>query len=418
MNTPLSKQQGTKSGYRLIGLFVLLFLTLTFAVRLSFIVKYADFYYSFSGVNSLSELALQAIPAEARSFIAAMLRLTADEYMHLGPTKKIKQNFMAGAFAGNTELIAMLGLSLVFEPSHIESYINISHNMAIYIRHFTDAIRFLQRGILLNRDSAELHKLYASGAFCYGFSKKYTISDPVRIQHRRRIAIKYIDKAIEAYLNKADEITGDADDFANLENYLELKCRFLIDIGQHQEALKLWQNPPFRVAKRTNVLSYYLSLLKNGMRCLPKLPEHLAKPEYKALLQQSQIRAPYNLPSDYAYWFCKPKDIYDLQLFAYGLGVIGNDSGEPETTPPVDAKDKGQALECTDPNCAHHHHHHHHHGSGDVCTDPNCEFCAQAKQEGEASILEKMLYRSLIMAVLTVIIILASRRRRKPLRQA
>lgn len=240
----MSKQthKSAQGSIRLAVLTCILLLSLAMAAQQSIKSHYWDYYYPEVQVSNVTDLVLQTIPAQLKSFIAGIFRITADEYMHIGPTKKAKQNFVACSFAGNTEIMSLLELSVLLEPSNTEMYAVMSQNLAFYLNRFRGAIRLLHRGIQANRESPNLHELYGAAAYCYGFVKKPSFASHAQVKKNRKIAVNYLNGAIKAYLANEHRITPYIyDNFANLQNYYILKSRFLSDIGKKQEAVETWK---------------------------------------------------------------------------------------------------------------------------------------------------------------------------------
>ncbi|OGK12738.1 MAG: hypothetical protein A2W80_18220 [Candidatus Riflebacteria bacterium GWC2_50_8] len=272
----------------------LLLLAIAISGQFSIKARYWNQYYPETVIIDYNDLLLQSLPAQLKSMGAGLLRLTADEYMHIGPYKKARQNFIAGSFGGNTEIMGLLKLALYLEPSHIETYEIMSQNLAMYLDRFEDAIRLIQQGILANRSSADLHKLYAAAAYCYGFAESYTYDSPRPIKNDRAIALNYLDAAIKSYQANFTRIGTDSYDvFANLGNYYVLKSRFLIDIGKKYEAFAAWQNVP--AENRTGLIATYFSLMEQGIE-VPDSPEKLFEQIFANQQATKSRPAPYSLP--------------------------------------------------------------------------------------------------------------------------
>lgn len=272
----------------------LLLLAIAISGQFSIKARYWNQYYPETVIIDYNDLLLQSLPEQLKSLSAGLLRLTADEYMHIGPYKKARQNFIAGSFGGNTEIMGLLKLALYLEPSHIETYEIMSQNLAMYLDRFEDAIRLIQQGILANRSSADLHKLYAAAAYCYGFAESYTYDSPKPIKNDRAIALNYLDAAIKSYQANFTLIGTDSYDvFANLGNYYVLKSRFLIDIGRKYEAFAAWQHVP--TGNRTGLIATYFSLMEQGVE-VPDSPEKLFEQIFSNQQANKSRPAPYFLP--------------------------------------------------------------------------------------------------------------------------
>ncbi|MBU1108904.1 MAG: hypothetical protein KKB51_19660 [Candidatus Riflebacteria bacterium] len=294
----------------------LLLLVIAIAAQFSIKARYWNYYYPETVIIDYNDLVLQAVPAQLKSVSAGLMRLTADEYMHIGPYKKVRQNFIAGSFAGNTEIMSLLKLALYLEPSHIETYTIMSQNLAMYLDRFEDGIRLVQQGILANKDSVDLHKLYSAGAYCYGFAESYTFNGPMPINNDRAVALNYLEAAIKCYLANVDRMSKDSYDvFANLDNYYLLKSRFLLDVGKKSEALATWQLVPKNL--RSGLLATYFALMEQGV-AVPDSPGKLFEQILAGQSGSKEKPHPYILPDGwYQSLFNDPKD--DLKSISYLL---------------------------------------------------------------------------------------------------
>ncbi|MBU1109246.1 MAG: hypothetical protein KKB51_21385 [Candidatus Riflebacteria bacterium] len=306
---------------RLSFLLVMLMLVMALASQYTMKARHWNHYYPEALVTSLSDLALQAIPAQIKSFSAGVFRITADEYMHIGPSKKTKQNFVAGSFAGNTEIMSLLELSVILEPTNMEMYAVMSQNLAFHLNRFHDAIELLHRGILANKRSPDLHKLYMAGAYCYGFIKKPSFSSHEEVKKNRAIAVNYLNAAISSYLKNEYRLTPTmADDFANLQNYYVLQSRFLSDIGKRELALEAWNK--VTAERQKSYLGHFFTMVQQKETAMPEFPDDLLTPEYKSLFQVSTIRMPYGATAPYRFWLVDSTNLYYLTIYARGLGAL------------------------------------------------------------------------------------------------
>ncbi len=291
------------------GILLRLLLLIT-AVSAQFSIKarYWDQHYPETVIVDYSDLLLQSVPDQVKGMSAGLMRLTADEYMHIGPYKKARQNFIAGSYAGNTEIMTLLRLALYLEPTHIDTYTIMSQNLAMYLDRFEEGIRLLQQGILANKQAPELHKLYAAGAYCHGFAESYTYSSSQPIKNNREVALNYLEAAIKSYEAQAMYLASDSYDvFANIDNYRLLKSRFLLDVGKREEALAAWRLVPAQ--NRSGLLATYFSLLEQGVD-VPATPEQMFDEILKSSTK-TEKEPPYQLPDGwYQTLFVEPADTF------------------------------------------------------------------------------------------------------------
>ncbi|EKD80926.1 MAG: hypothetical protein ACD_39C02090G0006 [uncultured bacterium] len=413
MSRPFQDQ--TQSTVRMSVLLGILMLSLALASQNYMKARFTNYYYPETQVANFTDIVLQAIPTQVKSFLAGVFRLTADEYMHIGPTKKAKQNFIAGSFAGNTEIMSLLELSVMLEPTNMGMYAVMSHNLAIYLRRFDDAIELLHRGILANKNSPELHKLYAAAAYCYGFSRKPSFASRDEVKEFRGIAVNYLDAAINSYLANKHRLTPEmTDDFANLQNYYILKSRFLSDIGKRKEAMATWKMvPPDR---QISYLGHFFTMLQQNETAMPDFPDDLLTPAYNGLFQTSTIVPPYGAPAAYRFWLVDSRNLYNLAIYSRGFGAISllekdcpQHHETSQTSIDGSAEPFGEVTGCgheheneipentavspehlCGPECEHHHeqaaNHEHHHEDHEGC--PHCASARSWKQAGNSVMLQ------------------------------
>lgn len=417
MSRPL--KNSSRGTVRLSVLSAILLLAMALSAQQYIKSRYWNYYYPDVQVADFTDIVLQTIPTQIKGFVAGIFRITADEYMHIGPTKKVKQNFVAGSFAGNTEIMSLLELSVILEPTNMEMYAVMSHNLALYLNRFKDAIRLLHRGIHANKKSPDLHKLYGAAAYCYGFVKKPSFASHAEVEKNREIAVNYLNAAIQSYLKNEHRLTPEMqDDFANLQNYYVMKSRFLSDIGKKQEALATWQK--VSEDRKESFLGHYFTMLQQKETALPDFPDDLLTPEYTALFQVSTIKPPYGASAAYRFWLIDPANLYYLALYARGFGapsLLAEDCPQHQTAMSAGAADK-PFSEISD--CGHdhskqpvqhhvtvqhqhshdHQHDHgehgdeilpqgHHHEHGEEC--PHCASAKSWKQAGTSAMLQALL---------------------------
>ncbi|MBI3039848.1 hypothetical protein HYY75_12515 [bacterium] len=254
-----------------------LLLTLAFTFKVTLIADYPEIFPE-SVLLNLHPVAvvLEAVPRQLRAFFADYLWLTADEYMHFGPSKKMKEAFFSGSYAGNTEIMPMLELALILEPEHIDAYGILSQNLSFYLGRYKEGIQVLQRGIFFNKKSPRLHELYAAIGYIYGFIKSYRNN----LENNREISLRYFDAALKAYEENHGKDDPEDEVFCP-RNYQIIRSRFLVEKGEKENALQAWYSSGIDLNTGSDALSLYLRKVEKGEE-VPGLPEEL--PEIKNLL--------------------------------------------------------------------------------------------------------------------------------------
>ncbi|GEM_PF-6082499 len=173
------------------------------------------------------------IPENLRGFVAARLWEQADRYMHSGPSRIEKYRFVAGSYAGNTDLLPLLHAITVLVPGENRPWQLLATNLGRYLGKKEQAIRLLQEAIGINRGSSEIHELYAAVAAIKMFAGKPDLEE-------KRSAIKYLNEAIKTFV-----LSGKADDDhlpgLNLQAYFILRSRLELEIGFPRSALESWE---------------------------------------------------------------------------------------------------------------------------------------------------------------------------------
>ncbi|MFZ4773733.1 MAG: hypothetical protein ACOYM3_00125 [Terrimicrobiaceae bacterium] len=183
--------------------------------------------------HTISEVAVRILPRQVRDLVAGYLWLTADEYIHFGPSKINAGRFVAGSYAGNLEILPVLEMALFFDPTRIDAYAILARNLSLFLPRFQDGIRLLQRGVFYNRNDPQLHELYTELAFNFGFVQDYR-SDR---RNNRAIGLKYLDAAIRAY----DRTNGGKVKTLSIwrpENIRAIQARWLMEAGEKERAME------------------------------------------------------------------------------------------------------------------------------------------------------------------------------------
>ncbi len=183
--------------------------------------------------NALKASAVhEIIPERIRSFIAARLWERADLYMHAGPSEKLPENFVAGSYAGNTDLLPILQIITRLTPEVLPPWLLLADNLGRHLQQKEKAMMVLKQAIMQNPDHVRLHELYAAIAYLKIFTDKPDLKDKIS-------AINYLQKAIEIFpsqsVNEEFALTG-----YDLKDYQILTARLYVEISEPQKALKAW----------------------------------------------------------------------------------------------------------------------------------------------------------------------------------
>jgi len=183
--------------------------------------------------NTLPELAVRILPRQVRDLVAGYLWLTADEYIHFGPSRANTGRFLAGAYAGNTEIIPVLEMALFFDPTRIDAYAILGRNLTLFLPRFQDGIRLLQRGVFYNRDDPQLHELFTEIAFNFGFIEDYRTG----MRNNRAVGLKYLEAAIRAFKRTNGGLVKTLSIWRP-ENIQAIQARWLLEAGKKDQALE------------------------------------------------------------------------------------------------------------------------------------------------------------------------------------
>ncbi len=191
--------------------------------------------------------ALQILPERLRAFIAARFWEKADHLMHKGPVVA-KQSFVAGSYAGNTDIIPYLKFVIALCPEETAPYRLLASNYAYHLGMREDALSLLEDAFYNCENSKYLHELYASKAFIYLFAQSNSSEN--RKKELEKAAI-YIDKAISKYRK-----TGDfPDPVFKLENYYIVKARIFWELEKPHQALEAWEKSNNSLEESSDILA-------------------------------------------------------------------------------------------------------------------------------------------------------------------
>jgi hypothetical protein len=212
-----------KSGQTL--LCALLFLVCAFSCQIQ---NWLVFGEPLEDSQSLSVL----VPERLRGFVAARLWEQADRYMHAGPSSRVPENFVAGSYAGNTDLLPILQLVTELVPEELSPWMLLAENLGRHVGKKDEAVRLLQNAIRLNRKNPDVHQLYASIGRLKIFAGKPERKD-------KDSALKYMQTAISLYEKvpgpRHEDLTG-----FSLQAYHVLASRLCVELGRPKHALDLW----------------------------------------------------------------------------------------------------------------------------------------------------------------------------------
>ena len=190
---------------------------------------------------------LLILPERLRAFIAARFWEKADHLMHKGPVIS-RQSFVAGSYAGNTDIIPYLKFVIALCPEETAPYRLLASNYAYHLGMREEALCLLEDAFYNCENSRYLHELYASAAFIYLFVQS---KDSQKLKTDLEKACVYIDKAIAKYTKSGDF----PDPVFKLENYYIVKSRILWELGKPQQALEAWENSNNNLEESHDVLA-------------------------------------------------------------------------------------------------------------------------------------------------------------------
>lgn len=217
----------------------------------------------------LDRAALASIPRAVRHLIGDWMWLTADEYMHFGGSRRMGETFIAGTYAGNTEILPLLELAIRFNPSFIDAYVILAENQALHLDRFREGIRTLQTGLTENRDSPRRHELTGSIGFIYAFVDRYQ----VKLRRNPEVAARYLARAADEY-ERAGRPPIERPPL-DPQSYHVVRSRMLVELGRPQESLAAWRASGLDLAASPDLLARYLRLVEAGAP-LPERVEDLA----------------------------------------------------------------------------------------------------------------------------------------------
>ncbi|MBF0407829.1 MAG: hypothetical protein HQM10_10770 [Candidatus Riflebacteria bacterium] len=274
-----------KNNVLLSTLFLVFLIVISFTFQWTFKASYPDLYLPDVSIETPIDAAVEAIPISFRRFVAGYLWMRADEYMHFGPTRKLARDFLAGftagSYAGNTDIIPLIQLALMFDPQFIDGYEILAMNLCMYLNRFKEGIRTLQHGIIANKLLPGVHELYGTIGYIYFHIEKYDT------RHSRNIesALKYFGEALLKYEKNPGEKRVDV---MRPGNYHLHRSRIFVEKGMNDKALEEYKLSGLDLNSQ-DLLAVYLSKFQRGEQ-VPCLPEDL--PEYKLLEIEPDLPKP------------------------------------------------------------------------------------------------------------------------------
>jgi hypothetical protein len=254
--------------YGVVILVSILSLSLAMATQWAFKARHQDWTHVPGVTGDLKDAFFQAIPRPLRTLGADLCWVTADEYMHFGGSKKISQQFLAGSYAGNTELLPFLELAITLDPSFFMVYELLAQNLSMYLERFKDGIRVLQQGILANQRDPQVHELYGTIGFFHYFVGKYT----TKVKKNPRVSMLYLDAAVRAYEQNGKPTIDNPP--LGPRFYHFVRARLFVENGQPQAALAAWRLSGDSLEASDDLLGAYLRKVARG-EPVPPLPEDL-----------------------------------------------------------------------------------------------------------------------------------------------
>lgn len=240
---------------------------------------------SFSIESDRSEGLFTFVPERLRSFIAARLWEKADLYMHVGPSRIEEENFTAGSYAGNTDLLPLLQAVTQLVPHELPPWQLLATNLGRHLGRRSEAIRLLQQAIHLNRFHSEIHELFASIGAIYIFTGKPD-------EEEKTAALKYIEKAIATF-PRSRRSFDDHSPGLDLRSYYVLQSRLNIELSRPIEALSAWEKSGLPLSQdQGRLASMLIAFKQRGIIPNPREfekvnprgagPESPAQPQTKA----------------------------------------------------------------------------------------------------------------------------------------
>lgn len=157
---------------------------------------------------------IQMLPERFRSFVAAYLWEKADHLMHEGPVLE-KQNFQAGSYAGNTDIVPLLKMIITLCPDQTAPYRLLATNYAYHLGMKSEALNLLDAAKINCSNSINCHEIYASEAFIRLFTKTEN-------ENNRQVLEKVISLLDEAIYKFKPDVQF-PDPAFTLENYIDVK---------------------------------------------------------------------------------------------------------------------------------------------------------------------------------------------------
>ncbi|MDD3146350.1 MAG: hypothetical protein PHD82_03525 [Candidatus Riflebacteria bacterium] len=203
---------------------------------------------------------LQFVPERLRSFVAARFWARADEMMHRGSLPGSQQQYIAGSYSGNSDIVPLLQVVITLMPEELAPCQLLSRCLAS-LGSVDAGLRVIQNSILGNQGHISLHELYASAAYLKLFSGDKPGLNEIRS------ASRYLEKAAAIYDNAAVKFSSDP--AFNASSYQVLLARLYLELDQPETALQAWA----KSGQDLDASQDRLAVLLRGFRDNGSLPE-------------------------------------------------------------------------------------------------------------------------------------------------
>lgn len=190
-------------------------------------------------------LAVRFLPQRIRSLVAALLWSRADYYHHLEPNSTSFSNVQ-----NISDMAPLFQTIMLIMPEELAAYQLYARNLSRFYAEDLQARQILQQAIINNKNSQNLHELYASIAFITFFSMEQTEKNFIS-------TAKYLNKAIEQY-SKMVVNPNSLDPAYHPDNYYLLLSRVYLELNEPEKALAAYSKANQQSDSRIgSVLSEY-----------------------------------------------------------------------------------------------------------------------------------------------------------------
>lgn len=166
------------------------------------------------GKRSKAQGCFQIFPERLKSFVAACLWEKADRLMHEGPVIS-KQGFVAGSYAGNTDIVPLLKMVIALCPEQTAPYRLLATNYAYHLNMGSAALDLLNTAKINCAENPNNHEIYAAEALI----RLHTGKNEKDKRQTLEKAVSLFEDAIVRY--KTDKQFPDP--VFTIENYIDVK---------------------------------------------------------------------------------------------------------------------------------------------------------------------------------------------------